>query len=120
MASLSRLLKTVAVRSVLIGAAFMSAANGNAAPVDKVAAPDAVVQTLKRQFPDLTSHPLAGETVTLQIRNKDGLGQEGKSNSIPYKLPVRTCRNPLNTELAAMRKDLFNAYYNKAPAQAAE
>lgn len=103
MMNAQKTLKAIAAGGVLLGAAFLAAAQGNAqtAPQQGRAA-----DSMTYQLPDMSSHPLAGSEVEMEIVVRDALGQEGRSKKIRVKLPQIDYRNPLNPKLAALRKTL--------------
>src|SRR5262245_10153301 len=65
-----------------------------------------VEEAVKNQLPNLISHPLAGTRVKLTVVVKDALGQQGQSQEVEVLLPKPDFRNPINPQLAEMRKTL--------------
>lgn len=90
----SRTVKTIAASAIALSAIFFSAAHAQT--------PGAEVY----QLPDMTSHPLAGSEVEMQVVVKDALGQQGRSKIVKIKLPQIKFRHALNPALASFRKTL--------------
>jgi uncharacterized protein (TIGR02302 family) len=56
---------------------------------------------------DLAAHPWAGLNVTLTLSAKDGARQEGKSETLTFKLPEREFIRPMAQALIEQRKQLI-------------
>ncbi|MFL2770058.1 MAG: DUF4175 domain-containing protein [Rhodospirillaceae bacterium] len=66
-------------------------------------------KTVKYQsYHDLTSHPWAGESVTLTISATDAAGQEGTSKPIRFRLTERPFTHPVAATIINYRKKLIN------------
>ena len=96
----STALRTFVAGALLCGAAFVAAAQGDSPQEPEE--DDAGGLTL----PDLTSHPMAGMTVEIDMIVRDGLDQEAQSRTITVTLPQRTFTNPVAPVLGLMRRDL--------------
>ncbi|MEM7169863.1 MAG: TIGR02302 family protein [Pseudomonadota bacterium] len=57
-------------------------------------------------YHDLTPHPWAGLAVEIELRAKDALGQEGRSEARRSVLPERDFRHPVAQQLVELRKRL--------------
>lgn len=55
---------------------------------------------------DLSAHPLAGATLMLRLKVRDGAGQEGASAPVEVTLPQRRFRQPLARALVELRRRL--------------
>lgn len=98
----STVIRRFAVGALLCGTAFVSAAQGT--PPQGTQEPEDKAADLT--LPDLTSHPMAGMDVEIDITVRDGLDQEAKSRTITVTLPQRTFTNPVAPVLGLMRRDL--------------
>ena len=58
-------------------------------------------------FHDLTPHPWAGQTVTIQLQAVDGAGQQGVSETVVATLPEREFLHPVAREIIALRGALI-------------
>lgn len=56
---------------------------------------------------DLTAHPWAGLTATVQLVVSDAAGHSGQSDAVPVTLPERQFTHPVAQELAQQRKNLL-------------
>lgn len=104
MTNAQKKMKSFAAGTVFLGAAFFAAAQGNAQSAPPQNNPPQSSSTY--QLPDMSSHPLAGTEVDMEIVVRDALGQEGRSKTIRVRLPQVEFRNPLNPQLADLRKTL--------------
>lgn len=70
-------------------------------------------------YRDLAASPWAGVEVTLVLRARDALEQVGESAPVQTLLPERTFSHPVARAIAGIRKRLFQAPADRAPALAA-
>lgn len=57
-------------------------------------------------FLDLTPHPLAGQTVNLQLVARDEIDQEGLSAPLTFDMPSRELTHPVARQIIDIRRDL--------------
>jgi uncharacterized protein (TIGR02302 family) len=74
-------------------------------------------------FLDLTAHPWAGSSVTIQLEAVDAIGQFGQTPPVAMTLPERHFTHPVARQLAGLRKQLlqdFSAAADPSASQLAE
>lgn len=69
-------------------------------------APPKARTPLKYQMQDMTSHPLAGTEVEIEVISTDALGQKGSSVRKKITLPQRNFKNPLSRAIGDLRRTL--------------
>jgi len=96
--------KSFVAGGLVLGSVFLSAAQGAAenSPEQKKNKDDAHSYRL----PDMTSHPLAGMEVEIEIMVEDALQQNGRSKVVKINLPQRSYKNPVSPLLADLRRTL--------------
>ena len=90
----SKLVSATFAGVMMLSNVFAAAAQ-EAAPLPGPAVPLQI-----QKLPDLTAHPLAGETVKIRVRVRDGSGKESLSEVREITLPKRIFKSPDVNELA--------------------